>query len=147
MEYIARVAKSGRKTVIDFPDCPGCQTFAGSSEDVHEVAREALEGWLETHLEDGDAPPRPVATTRRGGTDKYVAIRIDPTLAIRLAIRWARQDANLSQGDLAKRVGVSRQQISLLEAQGGNLTVGTLLKLARALGRDVDVSFVSPSAA
>jgi transcriptional regulator with XRE-family HTH domain len=67
-------------------------------------------------------------------------------LAIRLAIRWARQDANLSQSELAKRVGVSRQQISLLESQGGNVTVGTLLKIARAVGRDIDVSFVAGAA-
>jgi transcriptional regulator with XRE-family HTH domain len=53
----------------------------------------------------------------------------------------------LSQGELAERVGVSRQQISLLESQGGNVTVGTLVKIARALGREVEVSLVTPSAA
>jgi predicted RNase H-like HicB family nuclease/DNA-binding XRE family transcriptional regulator len=147
MQYAARISKEGRKTLIDFPDCPGCQTFADPREDVLDVAREALEGWLETHLEDGDAPPRPGAAARRGRGDKVILVRIDPSLAIRLAIRWARQDANLSQGELAKRVGVSRQQISLLEAQGGNVTVGTLLKVASALGQELDVSFVAPSAA
>ena len=111
------------------------------------LAREALEGWLETHLMDGEAPPRPAASRRRSRSAKHVLIRIDPSLAVRLQIRWARQDANLSQGELAKRVGVSRQQISLLEGQGGNLTLGTLLKVARALGRELDVSFVTPAAA
>ena len=146
MEYIARIVKEGRQTLVEFPDCPGCQTFAKRGEDALAVGREALEGWLEIHLEDGDAPPRPAfrPTSRRGS---FAAIRIDPALAIRLAIRWARQDAHLSQGELAERVGVSRQQISLLESQGGNVTVGTLVKIARALGREVEVSLVTPSAA
>lgn len=142
MQYIARVAKEGRRTLVEFPDCPGCQSFADPGEDVVEVAREALEGWLETHLEDGDAPPRP---TRHRAANGFLPVRIDPNLAVRLAIRWARQDENLSQGELAKRVGVTRQQISLLEAQGGNVTLGTLTKLATALGRELDVSFVEPA--
>lgn len=141
MQYIARVAKEGRRTLVEFPDCPGCQTFAGPGEDVVEVAREALEGWLETHLEDGDAPPRPA---RHRASQGLLPVRIDPSLAVRLAIRWARQDKHLSQGELAKLVGVTRQQISLLEAQGGNVTLGTLAKLASALDRELDVSFVEP---
>ena len=28
MEYVATVRKEGRATLIDFPDCTGCQTFA-----------------------------------------------------------------------------------------------------------------------
>ena len=147
MQYTARITKEGKHTLVDFPDCPGCQTFADPGENVLEVASEALEGWLETHLEDGEAPPRPAAKRRRATGATYLPVRIDPTLAVRLEIRWARQDENLSQGDLAKRLGVSRQQISLLEAQGGNVTLGTLAKLARALGREVDVAFVAPPAA
>ena len=138
MQYTARITKEGKRTLVDFPDCPGCQTFAEPRENVLELAREALDGWLETHLEDGEAPPRPAAKRRRASDATYLPVRIDPTLAIRLEIRWARQDENLSQGELAKRMGVSRQQISSLEAQGGNVTLATLAKLAHALGREVD---------
>jgi antitoxin HicB len=128
--------------LIDFPDCPGCQTFTDPGEDVEATAREALEGWLETHLEDGEAPPQPKARPRKTAGGHGIPVRIEPALAVRLAIRWARQEAGLSQGELAKKIGVTRQQISLLEAQGGNLTVATLQKIAAALGRDVDVTFV-----
>lgn len=145
MQYFAQTARDRGRTLIEFPDCPGCQTFAGKGEDVLAVARDALEGWLELHLEDGDAPPRP-SSPRRRGADR-LAVRVDPALAIRLAIRWARQDENLSQGELARRVGVTRQQISLLESQGGNVTLATLSKIARALGREVSVEFVAPTAA
>lgn len=144
MRYLARITKEGTRTLIDFPDCPGCQTFAERKESVAEVAREALEGWLEVHLEDGEAPPRPSSRLRsRGKQASVLPIVVDPSLAVRLQIRWARQAANLSQGDLAKRVGVTRQQISLIESQGGNITLGTLEKIAKALGTDVEVDLVA----
>jgi transcriptional regulator with XRE-family HTH domain len=62
-------------------------------------------------------------------------------LAVRLGIRWARQAAGLSQVELADRLGVTRQQVSLLESNGRNLTVGTLRRVAEALGRDVEIEF------
>ena len=61
MEYVAKLSKEGRYTLIDFPDCDGCQTFADpdDGEDAASVARDALEGWLIAHLVDGEAPPQP----------------------------------------------------------------------------------------
>jgi antitoxin HicB len=141
MYYVARLAREGKRTLIDFPDCPGCQTFVEPRENALSMAREALEGWLELHLEDGEAPPRP---RRIRATPRAVRVAIDPSLAVRLQIRWARQDAKLSQGDLAARVGVTRQQISLLESKGGNLQVATLGRIAEALGLELDVSFRVP---
>jgi predicted RNase H-like HicB family nuclease/DNA-binding XRE family transcriptional regulator len=136
MEYLADLAREGRRTLIDFPDCPGCQTFAEQREDVAEVAREALEGWLEVHLEGGEAPPRPSA--RKHGA-KTLAVRVNPALAIALQLRWRRQDLNLSQSDLGKRLGVSRQQVALLERPGGNLRVSTLARAAEALNVKLDI--------
>jgi ribosome-binding protein aMBF1 (putative translation factor) len=140
MQYVAQLTKEGRRTLIDFPDCPGCVTFADPGEDVEAVAREALEGWLEAQLEGGDAPPRPRASRRRAKAGKSLPVGIDPVLAVRLQLRWARQDAGLSQSQLAKRVGVSRQQVSLLESPDANLTVSTLKRIAEALGMELDIS-------
>jgi DNA-binding XRE family transcriptional regulator len=103
------------------------------------VARDAVEGWLELHLEDGDAPPRPRARRGAAGQRAFIAVPIDASLAVRLEIRWARQDAGLSQGQLATLVGVTRQQISLLETRGSNLTIATLRRVADALGCDVHI--------
>jgi predicted RNase H-like HicB family nuclease/DNA-binding XRE family transcriptional regulator len=141
MQYLACLTREGRRTLIAFPDCPGCQTFAERSEDALAVAREALEGWLEVHLEDGEAPPHPSLRLRKARGSRVLGVRLDPALAVRLGIRWARQDAGLSQGELADRLGVSRQQVSLLESNGRNLTVGTLRRIAEALGRDVEIEF------
>jgi len=47
MDYRARLTREGRRWLVDFPDCPGCQTFGQSQASALTAAREALEGWLE----------------------------------------------------------------------------------------------------
>lgn len=144
MQYVARLGKEGRRTLIEFPDCPGCHTFADPQENLESVAREALEGWLETELEHGDAPPRPKWSARG---QRRLPVRISPTLAVRLQLRWARLQRGLSQGELAKLVGVSRQQISSLESPDANLTLSTLLKVAAALAMDLEIELQPRSSA
>jgi DNA-binding XRE family transcriptional regulator/predicted RNase H-like HicB family nuclease len=146
MRYVARLAKEGRRTLIEFPECPGCQTFAEPGQDVLAVAREALEGWLEAELVYGEAPPQPRAS--RVKVDRsHQPVRINPALAVRLQLRWARLKLNMSQAELAKKVGVSRQQISLLESPDANLTLSTLARVVDALGLDLSIELREPSAA
>ena len=54
---------------------------------------------------------------------------------------WARQDAGLSQKQLAEKAGVSQQQIAKLENPDENPTLGTLSKVSEALGMPLTVSF------
>jgi transcriptional regulator with XRE-family HTH domain len=68
-------------------------------------------------------------------------VRVNPALAIALLLRWRRQELKLSQADLGKRLGVTRQQVALLERAGGNLRVATLAKAAAALEVELDVGF------
>ncbi|MFL5614885.1 MAG: helix-turn-helix domain-containing protein [Gemmatimonadaceae bacterium] len=149
MEYMAQLRKDGRRTLITFPDCPGCQTFANRRDEIDSVAREALEGWLETHLVTGDLPPLPSARRVRGAQalDQLRRVSVNPALALRLTLRWARHARGLSQGELAKLTGVSRQQISLLEAPDTNPTLMTLQKVASALGMDLQISLIPRSSA
>jgi predicted RNase H-like HicB family nuclease/DNA-binding XRE family transcriptional regulator len=141
MRYKAMITKEGRATLAHFPDCPGCQTQADPGEDVLQLAQEALEGWLEAHLVQGQLPPLPSGkkerSRMRGGVE--VEIPVSPSLAVRIQLRVARHQAGLSQGALAKKVGVSQQQIAALESPDSNLTLGTLLRVAKALGLDLTI--------
>ena len=143
MHYGARLVPAGERTLITFPDAQGAATFAEPGQDTHDVARAAVERWLRAQLEAGDTPARPRMDGRKG-TGGMLPVRIDPLLAVRLQLRWARQDAGISQGQLARLVGVSRQQISLLESPDANLTLRTLEKVASALGLAVDITLVAP---
>ena len=62
-----------------------------------------------------------------------------------LAIQVARLriQKHLTQRALAKRLRTSQQMISRIESpRNGSLSLRTLVKLARALGKDVRVQFV-----
>ncbi|MHB1224705.1 MAG: helix-turn-helix domain-containing protein [Gemmatimonadaceae bacterium] len=142
MEYIAIITREGRHTLATFPDAPGCQTFAEPGEAIAAEAREALEGWLASGLAHGEAPPRPSARVHKAAGKGVLPVRISPALAVRLQIRWARADEGISQGQLAKRVGVTRQAISQLESPDANLRLSTLEKVAGALGMALDIELV-----
>jgi predicted RNase H-like HicB family nuclease/transcriptional regulator with XRE-family HTH domain len=127
MEYVAKITTEDGRWLVEFPDCPGCQTFGETKVSAIAMASEALEGWLETHLAYGDAPPRPAP--HRG-----VPIRVRPRLDIAIQLRWLREDLGLTQRELAVRIGVSQQQIAKLENPEGNPTIGTLDAIASKAG-------------
>jgi transcriptional regulator with XRE-family HTH domain len=69
---------------------------------------------------------------------------VNPRLAAGLQVRWARQDRDLSQNELAKLVGVSQQQIAKLEDPDANPGLDTIQKVAKALGLEVRLSLERP---
>ena len=145
MQYLAELSQEGPYTLIEFPDAPGCQTFVEQGEDVEAAAREALEGWLEAYLVEGLTPPEPPRRKRAG--EGQMLVRIDPQIAVRLKLRWARESAGLSQSELAKRIGVSRQAVQQLEAPDANLRLSTLSKIADALGLELEIDLVGRATA
>jgi len=137
MEYAAKITKEGKYTLAEFPDCVGCQTFVEDGESIENAARDALEGWLESHLGRDLAPPRP--GIHRGAD--VVMIGVPVGLAVRLELRWARAAAGLTQAELAKKVGISQQALQKLESRQANPTIATLDRVARGLGGSVYVVF------
>jgi len=136
VRYLARVSKDTHGWLITFPDAPGCQTQADTREEILAVATEALEGWLESWLITGEAPPRPKLRAGRG-----LAVEVDPALAIAIELRWARLEQGMTQAELAARVGVSQPQIAMLEKPGQNPSIQTIKKVAKALGARPVITF------
>ena len=141
MQYDAIITREGKHHLIEFPDCPGCQTFAETEKEVLATAQEALEGWLEAHLVSGRVPPRPARRTH----SRVLCVPVSSRLSAALLIRWGRQDQKLTQGELARRADVSQQQIAKLEDSDGNPTLGTLERVAAALGMRTTVDFATAS--
>ena len=56
-------------------------------------------------------------------------------------LKEARRAMAMSQAELAKAVGVSRQTINMVESGEYNPTLGLCLKICRALGRTLDDLF------
>jgi DNA-binding XRE family transcriptional regulator/predicted RNase H-like HicB family nuclease len=143
MQYPAVIDREGKYVLAEFPDCPGCQTFVEFGEDIMPMAREAVEGWLEVHLDLNELPPRPSPLTRFRGDVRGVPIH--PLIAIRLELRWARAEASLTQAQLAEKVGMSQQQLARLESGDSNPTVKTISRVAEALGRQFVMSLERPA--
>lgn len=139
MEYPVVLTKEGSRTLASFPDCPGCQTFAEADEDILKLAQEALEGWLEVGLEDGEVPPKPSKSVRAPARGRVDRVEVAPKLAVALKVRWARKDAGLTQAAVAKKMGVSQQQAAKLEDPATNPSLETLARFARALGLRIAV--------
>ena len=136
MRYPAAISKEGKYTYATFIDCPGAMTQADPGESIEAQAADLLEGWLESELAAGRTPPRPRRKLPKGG----IWVEVPPLLAVRLSLRMAREDAGLSQAQLAKRAGVSQPAIAQLEHPDSNPTIQTLQKVARALGASLRVS-------
>lgn len=53
-----------------------------------------------------------------------------------------RREQNLSQKELAKKIGVSQQLISRIEKGGENISLVTLANIAHALNKKVEISLI-----
>jgi DNA-binding XRE family transcriptional regulator/predicted RNase H-like HicB family nuclease len=142
MHYVATITREGRHWLAEFPDAPGCQTFASSEKGLHAMAQDALEGWLRAHLVSGDVPDRP---KRRAVSAKAWAVPVGAGLSVAVQLRWARHDAGLSQKDAAEQAGVTQQQIAKLENPKSNPSIETIAKVCRALGVPLDVVIGAPT--
>jgi DNA-binding XRE family transcriptional regulator/predicted RNase H-like HicB family nuclease len=138
MQYTAFLTKEGRNTLLDFPGCPGCQTFAEPGENIRARAQEALAGWLEAHLVAGQVPPEPKRIPRRTAA-RSIEVPVPAKLAVKLQLRWARKRAGLTQAELGRRAGLSQPAVARLEDPDYNPTLDMLERVAAALGSRLEV--------
>ncbi len=141
MYYVAKLTREGKHWLVDFPDCPGCQTFGDSKEEALDMAADALAGWLASVLKHGDVPPAAKTRARRA----MVPVAVPAPLAVIAMIRRRRAELGLTQKQLADRVGVSEQQMAKLEDPDTNSSLGSVERVMRALG--VRLEFVAETEA
>ena len=71
--------------------------------------------------------------------DKVVRMRINAMRDVAAAVRGRREELGLSQGDLARRVGVSRAWINAVEAAKPRVEFDLVLRLFDQLGLHVEL--------
>lgn len=77
----------------------------------------------------------------QGTREEFAAIAIKEVLAWQIA--EAMKEQKLSQRALAERMGTSRSQVSrLLDPKNGNVTIDTLQRAAREVGRSLRLELV-----
>src|SRR5258708_21774887 len=98
LQYVAYVRKEGRRHLIEFPDAPGCQTFAAREADIYPTAKEAIEGWIEAHLVEG--MDLPLMHRPPKANERCVHITISPKLVLASQFRSLRSAPGWSQAEI-----------------------------------------------
>lgn len=79
---------------------------------------------------------------RRKKKDKTFALNFDSgykEFKIGALLRHAREEAGLTQEELAKKVNTKKTAISRIENHAEDIKLSTLEKVARALGKDMQI--------
>lgn len=127
--------KESKTYGVRFPDHPGIITYGQNFGEAVEMAQEALSAALESEFD--RKQPLPIShKPKTKNSDKTVFISIEPEIRMAYLLRSWREDAGLSQKQLAERLGISFQAYQRMERPGrSNLTVATLQRIAQALNK------------
>ena len=96
------------------------------------------------HLEEARNPKWEIPTPKNRTGSQYTWITPFEDVAIPLMIRHARIKHGLTQGQLAKKIGITIQQLQKLESPGkSNPTVKTLVAISEALDEKLEIHLVA----
>ena len=132
MVYNCTIEQDGDMLIVQFPDMPNIQTFGTTHEEALAMAKEALEGCLESDISRSIPIPPPVYA---GG----YPVTVSSHIVLSLQLRELRGDQ--SQTVIAQKLGLSYQAYQRLEnPRKANPTVKTLEKIARVYGRELSIA-------
>jgi antitoxin HicB len=124
--------------LVEFPNLPGCLTEGGTIDEAKHNAREALTGYLASVFERNLKIPEPSRIRGKGVYD----IEPEPEVSVPILLRKLREKRKLTQGDVAKVLGISYQSYQRLEKPGkSNPTLKTLERLAKVFDKDLRLEF------
>ena len=130
--------KKDRSYLVEFPDLPGCLTEGNTLEEAKQNARDALTGYLTSIFERNLKIPEP---SKAKGKNIYM-IEPEPEVSVPIILRKLREKKKLTQGDIAKVLGISYQAYQRLEKPGkSNPTLKTLERLAKVFDKDLRLEF------
>jgi DNA-binding Xre family transcriptional regulator len=127
--------------IIRFPTIPGLEAKAMREEAIQGAARAALEDRLHQDLQSGARPAWGGMHEPPLKDERTIFVDIPAPLAIAVQIRRARIDNGWSQGELARRAGMTQQQIARLEDPDGNPRADTLERISAAIGEPLVVVY------
>ena len=132
MVYYCTIKKEGNEYIAQFPDMTNVVTCGFTHDEALVMAKEALEGCLESDISHGKEIPPPTYT------DGY-PVTVASHIALSLRLRELR--GGQSQTNIAQKLGLSYQAYQRLEnPRKANPTVKTLEKIAHVYGKELSIS-------
>lgn len=136
ISYPAKIIydRSDHAYLVEFPDLPGCVTYAKTMEKAQYNAQEALSLYLESIDQRSEQIPPPSKRTGRN----YYPIKPDKPVAFAIWLKNQRAKHGYSQKDVARRLGISYQTYQRFEdPKTSNPTLKTIQKLEIVFKREL----------
>ena len=134
MDYYCNISIEDGGYTVEFPDLPNIITYGSTKDEAIFNAAEALNGALESDVARGFLPSEPAYL-------KGTPIEVEPHIEIAIQLRTIRGSS--TQSEIASRLGVPYQSYQRLENPiKGNPSVKTLEKIARVLGKRLEIRLV-----
>lgn len=139
MFYTAKIVKDGKDWLVNFPDKENVITYGTSLKHALEMAEEALNAILECEIDDEITLSK--SKVKPNEAKGLYAIPVNPCIEVSYKLLQARKDK--SQGAVATKAGITQQAYQKLESgRRSNPTIKTLSKVAKALGKRLEISLV-----
>ena len=137
MKYFAHIKKQKTEEyLVSFPELEGCFTEGETLETAKKNASEALNGWPASNCDRKLNIPDP--KPRKGRN--YYPINVELQVGLPIILRKKRKMKHFSQGQVAKKLGITQQAYAKLEIPAKtNPSLSTLEKLLKAL--DIELYF------
>ena len=130
--FMANIYADDDSYSVEFPDLPGCFSYAETYEEAVEMAKDALSGYLFSVLR------RFIKVNRPSNVDNpnLVPICPDPEIALALWLRWQRENRQLSQEQMAKQCELELEEYRRLES-ANEPALKALTKIEHGLGQSI----------
>jgi antitoxin HicB len=140
--YAVLYPEPGSGTVgVEFPDHPNIITYGRDWDHAAEMAGEAMNAVLDSELDRNLPLPKPSPAPRAKRGQRIIFVPLAPEIRAAWMLRAWREQAGLTQARLARRLGITTQSYQRMERPGrANLTLATLDRIARALGKRLVVN-------
>ena len=121
---------------VEFPDLPGCFTCGDSLDEAKMMAKDALNCYLSRVFDDKEFYKlKSGLGAQLEGNMEWV--KPDFYVAFPIWLRLMREEAGLSQAELAESLGIRQQSYQRLEGSNANSTAKTLSRLQERLGKRI----------
>lgn len=127
--YPARIEEGDGGFTVLFRDLPNTFTCGETKEDAFSNAKDVLEDMLTWMVKDDDAF-NPPSAKQKGETD----IPIPAYLVFSLLVRQYRKENGLNQTEFATMLGVTQQQVAMLEKPNKNRKMETVSEVLEKIG-------------
>ena len=121
--------------MASFKDIPEALTEADTLEELKPMALDALITAIDFYIEDGRTFPTPTKDDSAA-----FCVTLPPSVVAKILLLNAMVETNTRQVDLAKKLGISRQQVNRLTNLHHATKIDLIAKALSAIGKTLELS-------